>query len=63
MINGLLCILLTNKTGESIIRWTFTPGSFHEGHPVSGGDMIGVVYENEIIDSHKIICPPMCTVQ
>ena len=27
---------------------TFTPGSFHEGHPVSGGDMIGVVNENVV---------------
>lgn len=39
-------------------RWTFTPGDFREGQPISGGDVIGVVYENEIIDSHKILCPP-----
>jgi len=39
-------------------RWTFTPGNFREGQPVSGGDIIGVVYENELIDSHKILCPP-----
>mmetsp|Transcript_27058 Transcript_27058/g.41979 ORF Transcript_27058/g.41979 Transcript_27058/m.41979 type:complete len:623 (-) Transcript_27058:135-2003(-) len=39
-------------------RWTFTPGSFKEGQPVSGGDVIGTVYENEIISSHKILCPP-----
>merc|ERR1719330_1666422 len=29
-----------------------------EGQPVSGGDIIGVVFENEIIDQHKILCPP-----
>jgi len=39
-------------------RWTFTPGSFREGQPVSGGDVIGNVFENEIISSHKILCPP-----
>jgi len=39
-------------------RWTFTPGNFKEGQPVTGGDIIGIVYENELIDSHKILCPP-----
>jgi V-type H+-transporting ATPase subunit A len=39
-------------------RWTFTPADLKEGQPISGGDVIGVVYENEIIDSHKILCPP-----
>lgn len=39
-------------------RWTFTPGTISEGQPVSGGDIIGIVYENEIIESHKILCPP-----
>jgi len=39
-------------------RWTFTPANFGEGSVVSGGDVIGVVFENEIIDSHKILCPP-----
>jgi len=39
-------------------RWTFTPGTFKEGQPISGGDVVGTVYENEIIDTHKILCPP-----
>jgi V-type H+-transporting ATPase subunit A len=39
-------------------RWTFTPGNFREGQPITGGDVIGTVYENEIIDSLKILCPP-----
>jgi V-type H+-transporting ATPase subunit A len=39
-------------------RWTFTPCNFKEGQPVTGGDVIGIVYENEIIDSHKILVPP-----
>jgi len=40
------------------VRWTFTPANIKEGQPVTGGDVIGVVYENEIIDSHRILCPP-----
>ena len=39
-------------------RWTFTPGAFKEGQPIAGGDLVGTVFENEIIDSHKILCPP-----
>mmetsp|Transcript_5291 Transcript_5291/g.10897 ORF Transcript_5291/g.10897 Transcript_5291/m.10897 type:complete len:625 (+) Transcript_5291:116-1990(+) len=39
-------------------QWAFTPGSFKEGQPISGGDVVGTVYENEIIDTHKILCPP-----
>ncbi len=38
-------------------RWTFTC-NVKEGQPVTGGDIIGVVFENEIIDQHKILCPP-----
>jgi len=39
-------------------RWAFKPANVSEGQPVSGGDIIGTVYENEIIDVHKIMCPP-----
>jgi len=39
-------------------RWTFTPGNIREGQPVTGGDVIGMVFENEIVDAHKILCPP-----
>merc|ERR1711865_559714 len=39
-------------------RWTSSPGNFREGQPISGGDIVGTVYENEIIDTHKILCPP-----
>jgi len=39
-------------------RWTFSPGAFKEGQPIAGGDVVGTVYENEIIDTHKILCPP-----
>ena len=40
------------------VRWTYTPANIKVGQPITGGDVIGVVYENELIDSHKIICPP-----
>jgi V-type H+-transporting ATPase subunit A len=40
------------------VRWTFTPANVSEGQPISGGDVIGIVFENEIIDQHKILCPP-----
>ena len=39
-------------------RWTFRPSNFKEGQPITGGDVIGSVYENELIDNHKILCPP-----
>jgi len=29
-----------------------------EGDFVTGGDIIGTVYENELITKHKILCPP-----
>ena len=41
------------------VRWTFTPNTgIKEGSAVCGGDVLGVVYENEIIDCHKILVPP-----
>eukprot|EP00985_Skeletonema_marinoi_P017021 scaffold9252_cov160-Skeletonema_marinoi.AAC.12 len=41
------------------VRWTFTPSAtIQEGMPVTGGDIMGIVYENEIIHSHKILVPP-----
>lgn len=38
--------------------WQFTPANFREGDPISGGDVFGTVFENEIISQHKIMCPP-----
>ena len=39
-------------------NWTFKNNGFREGQTITGGDILGVVYENEIIDNHKILCPP-----
>ncbi|KAL7466797.1 hypothetical protein ACHAXS_007077 [Conticribra weissflogii] len=40
------------------VRWTFAPANIKEGQPVTGGDVMGIVYENEIINSHRILVPP-----
>ena len=39
-------------------QWQFTPKNFKEGDLISGGDIFGHVFENEIISQHKIMCPP-----
>lgn len=40
-------------------KWKFTASEdFKVGDQVSGGDVIGVVYENDIITEHKILVPP-----
>jgi V-type H+-transporting ATPase subunit A len=38
--------------------WEFTPLYVSEGDPISGGDIFGVVYENELMTKHNIMCPP-----
>lgn len=47
-----IAALNTNK------QWQFTPGGVKEGDLISGGDIFGTVFENEIISKHKIMCPP-----
>lgn len=39
-------------------KWQFKPVNFKEGDPISGGDIFGHVYENDIMNQHKIMCPP-----
>lgn len=39
-------------------RWQFQPQGFREGDPISGGDIFGHVFENELMSEHKIMCPP-----
>lgn len=41
--------------------WQFTPCNFREGQIITGGDVFGHVYENEIMNQHKIMCPPNIT--
>jgi V-type H+-transporting ATPase subunit A len=39
-------------------EWEFTAANFKEGDMISGGDIFGTVFENEIISKHAIMCPP-----
>ena len=39
-------------------QWEFTPGKFKEGMMVGGGDVLGTVFENELLPEHKIMVPP-----
>lgn len=40
------------------IKWHFTPGKYSVGDHISGGDIFGSVFENSLIDDHKILLPP-----
>jgi vacuolar-type H+-ATPase catalytic subunit A/Vma1 len=40
------------------ISWDFKPAQFKVGDHISGGDIFGSVYENSLIDNHKIMLPP-----
>lgn len=39
------------------IKWDFTP-SFTVGDHITGGDIFGKVYENSLLDDHKIMLNP-----
>lgn len=39
-------------------KWLYKPLHFKEGDIISGGDIFGQVYENELIPEHNIMCPP-----
>lgn len=40
-------------------RWEFKPNpKVREGSMVSGGDIYGHVFENNLFDEHKILLPP-----
>lgn len=43
---------------RSAKSWHYTPVDFNVGDPIAGGDIFGVVFENELLKSHKIMCPP-----
>ncbi|ORX37708.1 vacuolar membrane ATPase subunit A [Kockovaella imperatae] len=40
------------------IKWDFNPASFKVGDHIAGGDIFGSVYENSLLDNHKIMLPP-----
>jgi len=39
-------------------KWRYTPINVSEGDVISGGDIFGRVYENEVMKSHSVLCPP-----
>ncbi|KAG8217367.1 vacuolar type ATPase [Butyriboletus roseoflavus] len=43
---------------DRALKWDFTPASFKIGDHISGGDIFGGVYENSLVDNHKIMLPP-----
>lgn len=38
--------------------WDFTPAKLKVGDHITGGDIFGSVYENSLLDDHKIMLPP-----
>jgi vacuolar-type H+-ATPase catalytic subunit A/Vma1 len=40
------------------LKWDFTPTDLKVGDHISGGDIFGKVYENSLVDSHKIMLSP-----
>ena len=50
--------LCATRRRAIFLRWEFKPCNFKVGQPITGGDIFGTVYENELVPSHKIMCPP-----
>ncbi|KAK6455807.1 vacuolar H+-ATPase V1 sector, subunit A [Scheffersomyces xylosifermentans] len=40
------------------VQYDFTPGSLKVGDHITGGDIFGSIYENSLLDDHKILLPP-----
>ncbi|KAK0197486.1 ATP synthase alpha/beta family, nucleotide-binding domain-containing protein [Armillaria mellea] len=47
----------TDALDRSLL-WDFKPTTFKVGDHISGGDIFGGVYENSLVDNHKIMLPP-----
>ena len=39
-------------------KWDFTPGDYKVGDHITGGDVFGSVWENSLLNDHKILLPP-----
>ena len=39
-------------------KWDFQPGDFKVGDHIAGGDIFGSVFENSLVNDHKILLPP-----
>ncbi|EGW31273.1 vacuolar ATPase subunit A [Spathaspora passalidarum NRRL Y-27907] len=40
------------------VQYDFTPGKLRVGDHITGGDIFGSIYENSLLDDHKILLPP-----
>ncbi|KAG7194329.1 H(+)-transporting V1 sector ATPase subunit A [Scheffersomyces spartinae] len=40
------------------VKYDFTPSSLKVGDHITGGDIFGSVYENSLLNDHKILLPP-----
>jgi V-type H+-transporting ATPase subunit A len=40
------------------LKWDFTPAAYKVGDHVTGGDIFGGIYENSLVDNHKIMVSP-----
>ncbi|CCH60946.1 hypothetical protein TBLA_0D04500 [Henningerozyma blattae CBS 6284] len=40
------------------IKWNYTPAKLKVGDHISGGDIFGSIFENSLLDNHKILLPP-----
>ncbi|CAI5758368.1 unnamed protein product [Candida verbasci] len=40
------------------IQYDFKPGQLKVGDHITGGDIFGSIYENSLLDDHKILLPP-----
>ncbi|KAI9744688.1 MAG: H(+)-transporting V1 sector ATPase subunit A, partial [Candelina submexicana] len=40
------------------VRWDFKPGNLKVGDHITGGDIFGSVFENTLLNDHKILLPP-----
>ncbi|KAH7107852.1 V-type ATPase [Auriculariales sp. MPI-PUGE-AT-0066] len=49
---------INTETLDRSIKWDFTPGTYKIGDHVSGGDIFGTVFENSLVDKHKIMVHP-----
>ncbi|KAL4782813.1 vacuolar ATP synthase catalytic subunit A [Aspergillus varians] len=39
-------------------KWDFKPGQYKVGDHITGGDIWGTVFENSLLNDHKILLPP-----
>lgn len=39
-------------------KWDFKPGNYKVGDHITGGDVWGTVFENSLVNDHKILLPP-----